>query len=134
MIETRLRAQRPARRAARSASLFAAALMSAGMLAAAPAAAQDDWVLDWSPDALAAYDACLVKIPLDAETAYEDGLVFRDAGGGVLARHCIALALLEIGHTEEAAARLEEAAFMPDGGGPQMRAELLSQAGNAWLL
>jgi tetratricopeptide (TPR) repeat protein len=109
------------------------------LAAVVPAAAQrgipaESWSPSWDSATRARYDACIQKTSIDPETAYEDGLIFRNDGGGVLARHCIALALLELGETEEAAARLEEAAFMPDGGDAAMRAELLQQAGNAWLL
>jgi tetratricopeptide (TPR) repeat protein len=107
--------------------------------AAVPAAAQrgiptDQWSPNWDAGTRARYEACIAKTESDPETAFEDGLIFRSDGGGVLARHCIALALLKLGETEEAAARLEEAAFMPDGGDAKMRAELLQQAGNAWML
>jgi tetratricopeptide (TPR) repeat protein len=117
----------------------AACAVLAGLTAAAatvtPAAAQlGAWSPNWDRATMARYEACLAKSETDPETAYEDGLIFRNDGGGVLARHCIAVALLNLGETEEAAARLEEAAFMPDGGDGAMRAELLSQAGNAWLL
>jgi tetratricopeptide (TPR) repeat protein len=115
--------------------MFAALLGTA----AAPASAQlgvpvDQWRPNWDATSTARYQACIEKTSTDPETAYEDGLIFRNDGGGVLARHCIALALLELGETEEAAARLEEAAFMPDGGDAEMRAELLQQAGNAWMI
>jgi tetratricopeptide (TPR) repeat protein len=115
----------------------AACAVLAGLTAAAatmtPAAGQT-WSPNWDRATMARYEACLAKTETDPESAFEDGLIFRNDGGGVLARHCIAVALLKLGETEEAAARLEEAAFMPDGGDSAMRAELLSQAGNTWLL
>jgi len=105
-----------------------------GLLAAAALATPTFAQLGWDAESIQRYEACVAKTQTDPDTAFEDGLIFRNDGGGVLARHCIALALLELGHLEEAAARLEHAAFMPDGGDAALRAEMLSQAGNAWLL
>lgn len=113
---------------------FAACLTMAALAAPASAQPTQNWSPNWSPEERGRYDACIARTKTDPETAYEDGLIFRNDGGGVLARHCIALALLNLGETEEAAARLEEAAFMPDGGDAALRAELLQQAGNAWLI
>lgn len=127
------------RRVHRAAACSLLSVVAICLVGAVPAAAQrgisrENWSPNWDAQTMARYDACIAKTTADPENAYEDGLIFRNDGGGVLARHCIALALLELGETEEAAARLEEAAFMPDGGGASMRAELLQQAGNAWLL
>jgi tetratricopeptide (TPR) repeat protein len=109
--------------------------LCASLIATAPVVAQgSNWSPNWDRENMARYDACIEKTKTDPEAAFEDGLIFRNDGGGALARHCIALALLELGETEEAAARLEEVAFMPDGGDGKMRAELLSQAGNAWMI
>jgi len=105
-----------------------------GLLAAAALAAPTFAQLGWDTESVRRYEACVAKTQTDADGAFEDGLIFRNDGGGALARHCIALALLELGHLEEAASRLEETAFMPDGGDAALRAEMLSQAGNAWLL
>lgn len=113
--------------------IFAAASVG-GLFAATALTAAAGAQASWDVGSQQRYDACVAKVATDAETAFEDALIFRDEGGGVLARHCIALALLELGRTEEAASRLEEAAFMPDGGDADMRAEMLSQAGNAWLI
>jgi len=87
-----------------------------GLLAAAALATPTFAQLGWDAESIQRYEACVAKTQTDPDTAFEDGLIFRNDGGGVLARHCIALALLELGHLEEAAARLEHAAFMPDGG------------------
>jgi tetratricopeptide (TPR) repeat protein len=124
------------RHARRVAAGVALPLCAAALLAASPASAErkGHWTSDWSQENVNRYEACVAKTKTDASAAYEDGLIFRNDGGGALARHCIALALLALGDTEEAAARLEEIAFMPDGGDAEMRAELLAQAGNAWLL
>ncbi len=107
-------------------------LAAAGALAL-PAAA-DAQEINWDRVDQERYQACIDKTSSDAEEAYEDGLQWRGEGGGMLARHCIALALLQLGKTEEAAARLEEIGLAPDGGTAERRKDLLAQAGNAWLL
>lgn len=78
--------------------------------------------------------ACIELIETDPEAAYEDALAWLMAGNRPPARQCAALALIELGHVEEGAARLEALANAPDAGGLEARARFLGQAGNAWLL
>jgi len=80
------------------------------------------------------YQACLDKAAEDAEEAYEDGLVWRMEGGGLPARHCIAVALLALGETREAAERLRAVAHSSLAGPESLRLELLIQSGNAFLV
>ncbi|MFO1187210.1 MAG: hypothetical protein U1E87_07010 [Alphaproteobacteria bacterium] len=54
--------------------------------------------------------------------------------GGAPAKHCHALALIETGHADEAATRLEALAKARGGFGDDLRQEVLIQAGNAWLI
>ena len=89
---------------------------------------------DWEAEASARYQACLKLAAADPEGALEEGLIWRSEAGGAPARHCIAIALLNKGEQEEAAAQLEHTALMPDAGEDIQRAELLAQAGNIWLL
>lgn len=77
---------------------------------------------------------CMEKIGQDAEAAYQDALTWLGSGNRPAARHCAALALIELGHEAEGAARLEELANAPDGGSLDARAVYLAQSGNAWLL
>lgn len=100
-------------------------LMLGLCLAAGPALAQPDGER---------YQACLDKTGSDPDTAYEDALIWRDEGGGTLARHCVAVALLELGHEAEAASRLESLADSPVSGSQFARVEIYSQSGNAFLL
>jgi len=81
----------------------------------------------------AKHESCLEKISEDADTAYEDALIWQSEGGGRRARHCVALALSALGHPGEAAFRLEKIATAPDGGTPPMRAEFYAQAADLWL-
>jgi len=80
------------------------------------------------------YRECLRRIEQDPGQGFEYAITWRDEGGGAPAFHCVAMALLEQGHEEEAALRLEKLALRPDAGGEIERAEILAQAGHAWLL
>ena len=80
------------------------------------------------------YHACTMLVATDPDAAYDQALAWRDLGGGAGARHCVALALLELGHPEEAAVRLEALAQRSDAGGVDMRALILGQSANAWLV
>ena len=79
------------------------------------------------------HESCLEKISEDADTAYEDAMVWQSEGGGRRARHCVATALSALGHPGEAASRMEKLATAPDGGTPEMRAGFYAEAANLWL-
>jgi tetratricopeptide (TPR) repeat protein len=78
-------------------------------------------------------EACVAKIEVDAEEAYEDGLAWVYQGNRPGARQCTAMALIALGRPDEGAARLEQLANSVDGGSVEQRAEYLTQSGNAWL-
>lgn len=80
------------------------------------------------------YDRCLDLAQKKPQTAFDAALIWRDDGGGAPARHCIAVALVGLKHYGEAAYRLDKLAHDPSAGGASMRAALLDQAGNAWML
>ncbi|MBB36481.1 MAG: hypothetical protein CME88_09250 [Hirschia sp.] len=77
---------------------------------------------------------CIVKLEQDPVNAYEDGLTWQAEGNRPEARHCVALALIELGRPEEGAARLENLAMATDGGSREDRAHYFFQAGNAWII
>ncbi|MEM9668391.1 MAG: tetratricopeptide repeat protein [Pseudomonadota bacterium] len=78
--------------------------------------------------------ACLAKIKEDPEEAYEDALAWVGEGGRPFARACTAEALLELGHYEEAAIRLEDLANAEGSGSLSQRVVYLTKSGNAWLV
>jgi len=82
----------------------------------------------------ARHEACLEAIADDADTAYENAMIWRDEGGGRRARHCEAMALFAVGHKEEAAFRLSKLAKSPDGGTEDMRADFYAESANFWLI
>ena len=85
-------------------------------------------------DPSGAYADCMALVNRDPETAFESAMSWRDSGGGAAARHCVALALLGLGNAAEAAKRLETLAQEMGQADPSLRAEVLGQAGLAWLV
>ncbi len=79
------------------------------------------------------YTQCLQRIESDPNGAFNQALAWGDEGGGAAAEHCASLALLALGQEEDAALRLERVAISPGAGDEKARAEILSQAGQAWI-
>lgn len=103
------------------------ALLALALALAVPAAAAQGVASE-----AAQYHACVQRVNENPNKAFDQALEWRDNGGGAPAIHCSALALVALGKHAEAATRLEALAATP--GGAIMAAELLAQAGNAWLL
>jgi len=80
------------------------------------------------------YARCLALVDEDAPRAYEEAMVWATDTNAVNAYRCAAVALLAQGRTEDGARRLESLATAVNPVQASLRAELLSQAGNAWLL
>lgn len=77
---------------------------------------------------------CVALIDEDAERAYEEGMAWAAEGQSVHAYRCAAMALVAQNRHEEGARRLESLAVAVNPAQSGLRAELFSQAGNAWLL
>lgn len=88
---------------------------------------------DLTPQLDARHKACLERIAIDQDIAYEEAMIWRDQGGGRRARHCEAMALFALGHESEAANRLDELADSRDGGSKKMRLNFRAEAANFWL-
>lgn len=80
------------------------------------------------------YQDCVGAIAKKPDDAFEMALAWRDHGGGIPAERCAALALISLNQPGEAAAKLDALAQRQDAGSAGLRASLLGQAGNAWLL
>jgi tetratricopeptide (TPR) repeat protein len=88
-----------------------------------------------TPDTDAArYQRCLMQIHDNAQAAMEAALSWIGDGGGAPAKHCLSLALLAMGNVSDAARGLESLATGRGDYGNDLRAEMLDQAGNAWLI
>jgi tetratricopeptide (TPR) repeat protein len=79
------------------------------------------------------YRTCLTLAKTKPEDGWEEALAWTSLGGGEPARHCAAVALIGLHKYEDAATRLETLAS--ESRRPEaIRAEMLAQAGQAWLL
>ncbi len=80
------------------------------------------------------YDTCMQRVREKADAALEAALAWEQAGGGISARHCAAMALAAIGNVTDAADQLESLAWdLPADTPNRNRAEVLAQAGQFWL-
>lgn len=79
------------------------------------------------------YARCMALAPSDPNEAFEMAISWKELGGGDAAEHCASVALLYNGQPQYAARRLEILAqnIVAE---PEFKGEILSQAGQAWLL
>jgi hypothetical protein len=92
---------------------------------------------DAAPDVgrvAARFEQCVAAIDQDAERAYEEAMAWAAEAQSVFAYRCAAMALIAQNRFDDGARRLDSLgmALNPEDGA--LRAELFSQAGNAWLL
>jgi tetratricopeptide (TPR) repeat protein len=80
----------------------------------------------------AAYEHCLASVKRDATAALTEAEQWAAVGGGAASLDCAALALVQLKRYAEAAQSLENAVRLS--AASAAKAELLDQAGNAWLL
>jgi len=80
------------------------------------------------------YEQCVALIETAPERAYEEGMAWAADTQSVNAYRCAALALIAQNRAEDGARRLESLASALNPAQVSLRAQLLSQAGNAWLL
>lgn len=119
-------------------ALFAALCLGGFMVCAQAVFAQA------GAQSVRSYRTCVSMVARNPAQAFEAAQEWRDYGGGPSSQHCLALALVAQGMYGRAAELLEEiAATQPpldrDGEpawtlGAAQRADLLIQAGNAWLI
>ncbi|HWK44807.1 MAG TPA: hypothetical protein VNT30_08790 [Stellaceae bacterium] len=80
------------------------------------------------------YEQCMALARTDPQTGFETGSQWRDQGGGNPAKHCVAVALVNLKQYGEGAARLEQLARDLGTTAPALRGDVLDQAGQAWNL
>jgi tetratricopeptide (TPR) repeat protein len=117
----------------RRAQVAAAALMLASVSALADRRGPDMPIAPIAP-ATPDYEACLALADSAPEEAFERALQWQGTGGGFMARHCAALALISLKQYAEAADRLERLAEAMSKARDRMSVTVLGQAGNAWML
>jgi len=92
-----------------------------------------------APTSAEAYNAqrlnqCIELIEEDAAVAYEEAMAWAAEGQSVGAYRCAAMALIAQNRHSEGARRLDSLGSAVNPAETATRAELFSQAGNAWLL
>jgi tetratricopeptide (TPR) repeat protein len=92
--------------------------------------------LDLTPRSVEAreYSACMRLAKTSPKAAQQTALAWRKRGGGDPALHCVAVALLSMGQYSQSARMLEELAAGSDAKRPDLRAGLLAQAANGWII
>lgn len=80
------------------------------------------------------YEACMRLVKRNAADAFESALAWADLGGGDAAQHCAAIALFEMGKYDHAARRMQLIAESSTSLEAPLRADLLAQAAQGWML
>jgi len=80
------------------------------------------------------YTACMTLARRKPDEGLESALTWQSRGGAEAAEHCAAVALIGLGENSEAATRLEKLGTRLAPGRPGLAAEILAQAGQAWLM
>lgn len=80
------------------------------------------------------YADCVALIEVDLELGRAAAQQWVEEGGGAKARHCLAHGDMKAGFPKLSALRLEEIAQRKDAGDDYVRARLLAQAAQAWLI
>ncbi len=79
------------------------------------------------------YERCMLLARQDPSQGLNEALAWESMGGGEAARHCGAIALVGLRQYDKAARRLEDLAAESQSSA-KLRAGMLAQAGQAWLL
>jgi len=115
--------------------LFTRVLLLVTLAAPLPALAQQSQANPFAPtpNHLRRYTECMQQARREPLKALPLAEKWKAEGGGLGARHCVAVAMFEAGQYVAAARQFE--AIERDMGGerPGIRAELLAQAGQAWM-
>lgn len=80
------------------------------------------------------FERCVAQIEADPTRAYEEGMAWAAEAQALGGYRCAAMALIAQDRADEGARRLESLASALPPDQTALRAELFSQAGNAWLL
>ncbi len=103
-------------------------------LAAAAAGAQVDTRERTREQQELAYQDCMILARATPADGFDSALTWASRGGGDGARHCAAVALIELDQYREAAQRLERLAADLHRGNAALSLDVLAQAGQAWIL
>jgi tetratricopeptide (TPR) repeat protein len=90
------------------------------------------WAQSPATDPARRYSACMAQARAEPVTALRAAHVWLKEGGGMAARHCVAIALYGTGQYVEAGTELERLGREMTGQSAQLRAEVFAQAGQAY--
>jgi tetratricopeptide (TPR) repeat protein len=113
--------------------IFAAAVAVGASVPVASAAPQSGNPVPRSENARQ-YSACMALARKVPKAAQDSALAWHEKGGGDAAVHCGAVALLGLGEYEQAGLTMQELAARIDASRTKLKAGLLGQAANAWLI
>ncbi|MDI1282791.1 MAG: tetratricopeptide repeat protein [Reyranella sp.] len=111
--------------------LVLVALLALGL--ASPGAGQGLSPFESTPDHLLRYTECMKLARREPLRALPMAEKWNAEGGGLGARHCVAVAMFQAGKYSQAGAQFEAIARDMGQDRPGLRAELWAQAGQAWL-
>ena len=114
----------------RSPSLLVPPLLAACLSAGAAIA---DQAKSKDPEAAQQYKHCIALARNSPAEGWQEALAWASLGGGEPAHHCAAVAMIGMRQFDEAAIRLENLARDSEAAA-RIRAGMLAQAGQAWLL
>jgi|SRR5581483_1061751 tetratricopeptide (TPR) repeat protein len=103
------------------------------LVTARPALAQLPPLENTTPDNLKRYSQCMALARREPLRALPMAEKWMGEGGGLGARHCVAIAMFESGKFIQAATQLEGIARDVAADRPGLRAEVYAQAGQAWI-
>ncbi|WP_417516543.1 tetratricopeptide repeat protein [Minwuia sp.] len=84
-------------------------------------------------EAVDTYEACIARVEADPAAGLTEALQWRDLGGGLAARHCVALAYAANGDFRLAGVRMQEVAAGLETDNRDAAAQVWAQAGAVWL-
>lgn len=102
------------------------------LLSVAPAIAQDLGPFATTPDNARRYNECMALAHREPLRALPVAEKWKSDGGGLGARHCVATAMYEAGRPAQAAVQFEAIAHDLGQDRPDLRGDLMAQAGQAW--
>lgn len=111
--------------------LVPVALLGIGL--ASPASGQGRSPFESTPDHLLRYTECMKLARREPLRALPLAEKWNAEGGGLGARHCVAVAMFQAGKYPQAGAQFEAIARDMGQDRPGLRAELWAQAGQAWI-
>jgi tetratricopeptide (TPR) repeat protein len=113
---------------------FSACILPAALsiALAGPAVAQNLNPFATTPDNARLYNECMALARKEPLRALPKAEKWMGEGGGLGARHCVAVAMFEAGKPEQAATQFESIARDLGQDRPDLRADLWAQAGQAW--